>query len=235
MTIREVAQKIMPSGLYLFVASKIYFPLWEMAWRLGLVEATLGDVCRCERAAEYPWVLRNVNLQSGKILDIGCKGSLFPILFATIGFEVWGIDLADFGRYKSKHPNFRFIKGDVRTASLPEDYFDVITAISTMEHVGLEDDGDIDCMKRLARLLKKDGKVIITIPFGEAAQFDELRIYSRERITKLFKGWKIEKMDFFKELEQGKWLPAEESEVQYFKHTSKRVRSIVCIMAIKNT
>jgi 2-polyprenyl-3-methyl-5-hydroxy-6-metoxy-1,4-benzoquinol methylase len=233
----RIARKILPPKFYFFVSSKIYLPIWESAWKLGLTDVAFGDICQSERATEYPWVLRNIKIENGKILDVGCKGTLFPVLLAGMGFEVWGIDLYDIGRYKSRHPNFRFIKGDVTTAPLPENYFDLITAISTVEHIGLEDDGDFECMKRLARLLKDEGKVIITIPFGKAAQSEPLalRVYDRERLDKIFKGWKIKRTDFFKELEPGKWLPAKESDVRDIdiKHGPERVRSIVCVLATK--
>ncbi len=230
--IRWLARRILPSTLYLFVASRIYVRVWEMAWRLGLAEATLGDVCRTERAVEYTWALTNAEMtENGRILDVGCKGSLFPILLAGMGFEVWGIDLSDIGRYKSRHPNFRFIKGNVTTAPLPEKYFDVITIISTIEHIDLKNNGDIECMKRLGRLLKENGKIILTTPFGSPALFERSRIYDRERLGMIFEGMIVEKMAFFKELEPGKWLPAREDEVSKITYTSEKVRSIVCVVA----
>lgn len=232
--IRWFAQKILPPRLYLFVASRVYVRIWEVAWRLGLVEATLGDICRSERAIEYTWALRNIEIENGKILDVGCKGTLFPVLLAGIGFEVWGIDMSDIGRYKSRHPNFRFVKGDVATAPLPENYFDVITIISTIEHIGLEDDGDIECMKRLRSLLSDKGKIILTTPYGSPALFERSRIYDRERLARIFEGLRVKRMDFFKELEEGKWLPAEEAEVSGIKHTSEKVHSIVCVIAAKD-
>lgn len=233
--IRWFAERILPPNLYLFVASKIYVRIWEMAWRLGLVEATLGEVCRSERAIEYTWALRNIKIENGKVLDVGCKGTLFPILLAGIGFEVWGTDISDIGRYKSRHPNFRFVKGDVRTAPLPDNYFDVITIISTIEHIGLNNDGDIECMKRLGSLLKDKGKIILTTPYGTPALFERSRVYDRERLARIFYGLRIERRDFFKEIADGKWLGADEVEVSGIKHTSEKVHSIVCMMAGKDS
>jgi len=179
-------------------------------------------------------MVKHYGLQPGnRILDVGCKGSLFSVLLAGVGFEVWGIDLSDIGRYKSRHPNFRFIKGDVTTAQLPENSFDVITIISTIEHVGLKNDGDIGCLKRLHSLLKDNGQIILTAPYGSPALFERSRIYDRERLARIFEGWKIERMDFFKEVEPGKWIGAEEDEVSKIKHVSDNVHSIVCLMASK--
>jgi hypothetical protein len=87
--IRWLAQKILPSKLYLFVASKIYVRIWEMAWRLGLVEATLGDICRSERAIEYTWALRNIKVERGEFWMLAVKEpyspSFWPVLALRFG------------------------------------------------------------------------------------------------------------------------------------------------------
>ena len=235
----KVLRKIVPLKVYIFISKKIYIPLWETTWKMGLTEVAFSEICQSERAVEYAWVLKNITIDKGNLLDLGCKGTLFPVLLASMGFETWGIDLGDIGRYKSRHPNFKFIKGDVITASLPENYFDIITAISTIEHIGLDNDGDIGCMQRIGRLLKKDGIAIITIPYGKSANSEllSLRVYDCQRLAKLFEGWKIKKLDYFKELEPGKWLPSEESDItsSAIKQGPERVSSIVCILAEKNS
>ncbi len=231
--IRRFAAQVLPDKVYLSLGS-IYIRMWEQSWRLGLTEATMGDICRNERCVEYAWALRNIGSDSRTMLDVGCKGSLFPVLLASTGQEVWGVDMFDIGRYKNRHPNFRFVKGDIRTVGVPENYFDVITMISTIEHVGLNDDGDFEGMNRLISLLKTNGQIILTTPYGRAANFKTSRVYDNERLAKLFEGLKIKKTSFFKELDPGKWLPADENEVEGFLHTSERARAIACVVASKD-
>jgi 2-polyprenyl-3-methyl-5-hydroxy-6-metoxy-1,4-benzoquinol methylase len=230
---RRVIRKILPPGLYRLVASKVYLPLWEIGWRLGLMNFALNDICQNERAIEYSWALRHIGAENGRVLDVGCKGSLFPVVLASLGFEVWGIDIEDIGKYRSRHPNFKFVQGDVRTAPLPENYFDAITIISTIEHVGLEDDGDIECLQRLSRLLADKGRIILTTPFGSPARFPRSRVYDRARLERICRGLRMEKTGFYRELDEGKWTRAAEAEVTGTKHTWEKVHSIACLVAVK--
>jgi hypothetical protein len=89
-------------------------------------------------------------------------------------------------------------------------------------------------MKRLRSLLADRGKIILTTPYGSPALFKQSRIYDRERLARIFEGLRIERMDFFQEVEEGKWLRADEAEVNGIKHTSEKVHSIVCVMAVKD-
>jgi len=79
---------------------------------------------------------------------------------------------------ESPFENVTFTQSDIR--SLPyDDFFDAILAVSVIEHVGLEnpqvnlDDlppadrrGDVDAVQELTRVLKPEGKLIMTLPFG---------------------------------------------------------------------
>lgn len=58
-----------------------------------------------ERIVEYPWVFRNLELDAGKILDVGCCKSKLSIQLASLGYKVYGIDISN---YLYKHPNFKF-------------------------------------------------------------------------------------------------------------------------------
>lgn len=62
------------------------------------------------RIFEYPLIFQNLDLESGRMLDVGCCGSKLPIELASLGYEVYGIDVND---YPLTHPNFIFIKQDV--------------------------------------------------------------------------------------------------------------------------
>jgi len=105
-----------------------------------------------------------------KILDVGGAESRLAKTLAELGFDVTVIDIkeGDFGKA-------RFIKANVLEYEFPEESFDVILAISTVEHVGLpcyDQDiidyrGDIVTMKKIYRWLKKGGIAIITLPFGK--------------------------------------------------------------------
>jgi 2-polyprenyl-3-methyl-5-hydroxy-6-metoxy-1,4-benzoquinol methylase len=191
----------------------------------------LSDIQQVERTVEYPWVLTNMGLRGSRILDIGCCETFFPILLANLGFEVWGIDIRP---CNLKHPNFKFIQGDIRTAELPQGFFDVVTLISTIEHIGLGEDGDIECIERLHKLLKDNGNILMTVPYGKAAVLAEARIYDAERVRRVCAGFEIEKIEFFKQ-QGGKWIQATETEVKdvIYQRNTMRCKSIACIVARK--
>lgn len=87
-----------------------------------------------ERIVEYPLVFSHLPKTKAKILDVGCRYSLLPIQLASMGHQVYGIDLFD---YRKRHPNFSFFKGDSLKPPFKKEFFDVVIAVSTVEHIGL--------------------------------------------------------------------------------------------------
>jgi SAM-dependent methyltransferase len=168
---------------------------------------------------EYPFVLRELNLKSGRVLDVGCTSpyNIIPLVLADQGLEVWGIDVRIF---KIRHPNFKFIKGDIRKTSFPNSYFERIIAISTIEHIGLrgrystEQDlaGDRKAILEMTRILKKGGFILMTIPFGRAKIVDAShRVYDSERLQYLVKDLvSIDKREFYIKDKNGYWVLSEE-------------------------
>jgi len=61
------------------------------------------------------------------------------IELACLGFKVYGLDVSN---YKLTRPNFTFVKEDIRSTSFPNNFFDIVIAISTIEHIGLGYYGD---------------------------------------------------------------------------------------------
>lgn len=78
-------------------------------WRLYL-----WDISQLERIVEYGWT-QNMKHREGKVLHVGCWGTLFPIQLASLGYKVVGVDLRD---YPYSHPNFEFVRGDLLDPSV---------------------------------------------------------------------------------------------------------------------
>ena len=203
-------------------------------------EAPLDDIrSNGERFVEYPWILRNLNLEKGKILDVGCYGSFFSLLLASQGFEVWGIDLKE---YEWSSPNFKFIKGDIRSANLPVKFFDRLIMVSTLEHIGvspeepriLDNSGDVQAIKNMAKSLKDDGSILLTVPYGKASVVKGQRIYDAKKFNEMFKSLKIVKKDFFID-RNGIWLPSTEGEVGkiVYKNVNAVCKGIACLKLCK--
>lgn len=169
-----------------------------------------------ERIVEIPWVHSQIKIERGKILDVGCYSSKLPIELASLGHEVWGIDVRN---YPLKHPNFTFVQGDICKTSFPSDFFDIITAVSTIEHIGMAvyndpkyPDGDKKAIKEMRRILKPGGVIIMTIPFGKRA-ITWYRTYDLPTLKELLHGLKIEKIEYA--IKKGEiWTPASLEEVE---------------------
>jgi len=150
--------------------------------------ALLIKKTKSERAIEYPWVLKQVAVlhRGARVLDVGCCESLLSQKLIAMGFSCYGIDIRE---YPFKNDRMIFIKRNVLDTGLPNEFFDGIIAVSTIEHITLnpqgesilEDEGDIMAMKELCRILKPGG--IITIPYvtrSNISQAASYRIYNRE-------------------------------------------------------
>lgn len=158
-----------------------------------------------DRALEYPWALRNVDLKSGNFLDVGSTvGKLFRKHLPE-SVNVYAINTDKEKRF-SKNENINHVVGDIRKTQFEDNFFNVITCISTLEHIGVEgrynilrdDFGDENALKEMFRILKKGGKLLLTTPFGKEDVLPINRLYNGQRVKKLFKNFKIVSSTFMK-------------------------------------
>lgn len=145
------------------------------------------------RSREYAWLI--ANLDGKYILDAGCcESNLGPFLVRR-GYKVVGVDIKDYD-LRPRHDNWAFRKADLRKLPFKGDEFDLISNISTIEHIGFEGsilkdpEGDIKAMKELRRVLKTEGTMILTTPYRCRYVQANSRNYSPERISKLTVGFK---------------------------------------------
>jgi SAM-dependent methyltransferase len=186
----------------------------------------LGNIVS-SRIVEYPLIFKYLDLPRGsKILDVGCCYSLLSIQLASLGYKVWGLDVE---YYPYAHPNFKFVKGDVRKTIFPDGYFDCVIAVSTIEHVGIpfsfsrlkiteeayDENGDIKAMNEIRRILKAGGVILLTLPFGSKFQLTRSeRIYNMQRLRHLLSGFKVEAIEYYVKID-GKWVPLTEPDERY--------------------
>ena len=107
-----------------------------------------------------------------RILDVGCSEGVLEILLARKGFNVTGVDInaeaLAFARdLLAREPEevrsrVRFVHGDLAQARLLDDRFDTLVMGEILEH--LEDPQTL--LNRSLDLIRPDGRVIITTPFG---------------------------------------------------------------------
>lgn len=189
-----------------------------------------------ERIVENPFVFVNLNPEKGsRILEIGCCRSTVAIELASLGHKITAVDLKD---YKYKHPNLKFIKGDLRYLDLPGAHFHAVTAISTIEHTGIgaykekkSGHGDMEIVDVIHKLLKKNGKFILTLPYGKKETNKHERIYDSRRLKRLLAKFKIVKEEYYKGMGRKYWIPSNKKELANVSSVDKGfTQGIVCIV-----
>ena len=179
---------------------------------LDLAERMTGCyILSPERALEYCFALENLDLVEGRILDVGCKGSIFPNILAGLGFWVCGIDIAP---WPSRYSNFTYTQGDIRSTNFEDGFFDRITAISTIEHIGLsgrfgsdeDPDGDKKALWEMRRILKDDGRIVLSVPYGRAKIMRPwCRVYGKKTLQEILGGLRVEQIEFYVQDETKAW------------------------------
>jgi len=192
------------------------------------------------RMIEYSFAIGKLaSLGKGKLLDVGCVARLNPVpaTLASIGWEVYGIDMRQF---KFRFPNFQFIRGDITGTDFPDNFFDAVSAVSTLEHIGLkgrygvsqgDSGGDAKAVREIRRILRDSGRLLVTLPCQKEARQTALnRIYDRDSLAALFADWEIEERIFYTQDTEGVWVLVAEEEV--WEMTGKR-EAIVLMELVK--
>lgn len=192
-----------------------------------------------ERNIEYLWVLRNLPTK-GNLLDVGCLDSEFANELTKIkSLSVYGVDI----RSTAEKPLFQFYQDDACNLSFNDNYFDMITIISSVEHFGMNiygaekrDDADKAAIMELRRVLKPTGLLFLTIPFGKYSK-SWSRVYNIKTLKVLLEDFNILEEKYFEQKDFG-WLEttkeiAETNEGSKFRKYEESSGAIACILAKK--
>jgi ubiquinone/menaquinone biosynthesis C-methylase UbiE len=104
-----------------------------------------------------------------KILEAGCGTGNLAIKIKERGGDVIGLDNCKEALeiYKKKDPNAKIVLADLREKlPFPDNYFDKIACNNTLYIIPKEK--QLDVLKELYRILKPEGKIIITNPLKES-------------------------------------------------------------------
>lgn len=175
-----------------YILAELIYPIKFLSLLQKLGRSFFIEGIYYYKLLEYILVAWEVKGKNRSILDIGSGKSFLPLFYLYRGWETWILDNGDF------YPDFdffylqiakrnfahmvnklRILKTNFLKADLPLDYFDFITAISTLEHLRGVD--DIIAVQKISSLLKKGGRCIITLPFSQAGTKE--RMLTREGLT----------------------------------------------------
>jgi 2-polyprenyl-3-methyl-5-hydroxy-6-metoxy-1,4-benzoquinol methylase len=149
-----------------------------------------------ERLVEMPFVYQALfsDATAKRALEFGCTRSWLAVQLAALGYEVTAVDLRP---YQLAHPGLTFRQMNILDLEAPSG-FDVITAVSVIEHIGTgaygetAHDGDLlRVVERLIELLRPSGRLIITVPIGMSYQDEFLRSFTVEEVLKTFRDGRL--------------------------------------------
>jgi len=172
---------------------------------------------RGDRHIEHSFIAANIPRGPGRGLDYGCSTTYLALIAARHGFKMIAVDLAPV-QWFYKHDNATFVQEDFLKLKLETSRLDLIINCSAVEHVGLtrygdveDEDGDLKVMSRMHEVLKPGAKMLLTVPVGQDAIHAPLhRIYGKQRLPQLLKGYKIEKKEFWIKDNENVWIKVPE-------------------------
>lgn len=161
-----------------------------------------------ERIIEYPWVFSHLNDKPENILDAGSTFNFWPII-SHGKIKNKKLTIMTLAPESKNFPvrNVSYVYGDLRSMPFPNDYFDVISCISTVEHIGFDNSQYLnkndtparaDCNKKepysflvaveeLKRVLRPGGTFFITVPFGLRKDYDFFQEFDAGMIGEIIK------------------------------------------------
>ncbi len=151
-----------------------------------------------ERLIEIPWALSKYAGEK-RVLETGCSFAEDEYIDKLKLLQIpllYGIDISD-----KNAKDFIKKTADIRDSGFPSGYFEMILCISTIEHVGMDNkkhyspihelanaehvSPDVHALREMWRILKKGGKLIVTVPFGKYHDYGWFKHYNAAALTKL--------------------------------------------------
>lgn len=201
-----------------------------------------GDTERC---IEIPWAM-SVYSGETQVLDVGYANAedryIEQILSLNIP-ELHGTDIVE-----KKVEGFIKHVGDIRETAFPNDFFDLVYCISTIEHIGrdntiydnkyCENDelGDIRALKEIYRITKNGGRIVLTVPFGKYHNYGWFIHYDGKRWNQLLScvNVKIIREDFF--VYKDGWKNCDKADLKdvlYQENNAPAASGLVCVLLEK--
>lgn len=130
----------------------------------------LGEHFMRETQARIHWICAQVS--GKKVLDVGCSQGIVPLLLAREGCDVIGVDtspqaIEEAKSYMATEPSHvqakvSYVNADFLSLNVEDAEPDTIVISEVLEHLVRPE----MFVEKAASLLKPDGRLIITVPFG---------------------------------------------------------------------
>jgi SAM-dependent methyltransferase len=201
-----------------------------------------GDTERC---VEIPWAV-SCYRDEERVLDVGYANAedryISDLLSLNIP-QLFGIDVMP-----KRCPGIISVGGDIRDTPFPDNFFDFVLCISTIEHIGrdnsvyripfdgADDEGDFKALQEICRMIKPYGRAVVTVPYGKLHDYGWFIHYDDTRLQRLVKSsnFSIILDDYF--VYRSGWHKCDKSElvnVLYKDNNAPAAAGLACILLEK--
>ena len=138
-------------------------------------------------AREKMWKKRLKKVQAlkkaGRLLDVGCGTGLFLSQAINSGWDVYGTEVSGFAvDYIKNKFGIGVLKGKLRDAKFPDNFFDVVTFWHVLEHTA----DPLGNLTEARRILKPGGVVVIAVPNAHNIIYKTIYMLIKLRKLRLF-------------------------------------------------
>jgi len=146
---------------------------WWSSSKMGALKKAEAIYRKIALHGHVSFVVRAAGRQhSPQILDVGCGSAALLALLKQRGFQVMGVDFsAEASRVAEVENGVRVMVGSLEDAAFPDESFDIVTLFHVMEHVP----EPRTVLAEVARILKRDGAVVLQVPNIDSWQFKAFR------------------------------------------------------------
>lgn len=144
----------------------------QQSYKFGRKEYTekeISEMFKPEKVLQLNRVKTRKNValefvEGKKVLDVGCGTGIFSYFLASKGKDVIGIDMLPehitIANRMYKLPNLQFKVMDAANLNFPDNSFDCVLFLETIEHV----DNPVEILKDIYRVLKPGGCLVVSTP-----------------------------------------------------------------------
>jgi len=133
---------------------------WDSLWKTNSYQKTKFYATAFKQYA----IMKKHTDKKHPTLEGGCGLSHWVDIFDSEGYDINGVDYAPkvIGRVKKLKPHLKIELGNVFDLNFPDEYFGTYYSWGVVEHF---EDGPEPIIKEAFRVLKKGGKLLISVPF----------------------------------------------------------------------
>lgn len=143
-----------------FLNPKSQEKVWNEKWIFAEIEKEIYEA----KNSPVIEIIEKFLPLSGRILDAGCGIGGYLIYLRSKGYDVYGIDFSKeaISKLKLYDSSLKVKVANCENLPFPEHYFDLYISLGVLEHI---EHGYSNALKEAYRVLKKDGIIIISIPW----------------------------------------------------------------------